>query len=192
MEPEVQIDIQKLTGFSTLVGKLGGIRDFPKFVEAASTAPEEGTVIFDWSAVEIATASYFGATVLSLLKMSAAGGMDRYFLNIGLNQNCLDELKLATEYLNLVLLIADSNEKHSLTNFRVLGKLEPVYSQTLAAIGASGSGSASSLYKGRTGKAAKIGKTGWANRLSHLFRLRLVKRHRVGRELVFQPIYGGD
>jgi len=175
-----------------LIGKIGGTRDFPKFMEAVSATAEGSTVIFDWSGIEIATASYFGSTVLPLLRMSTTGGMDRYFLHVSLNQNSLDELKLVVEYQNLVVLVGDAGRGDSIRNVRVVGKLEPVYSETLAAIRASQTASATTLHKGQRSQSTKIGKTGWANRLSYLFRLRLVKKQRVGRELVFQPVYGGD
>lgn len=192
MKTEARIKVRQITGIDTLIGKIGGARDFPKFMEAASATPEGSTVVFDWSGIEIATASYFGSTVLPLLRMSQTGDMDRYFLHVALNQNCFDELKLVVEYQNLVVLVGDTNRGDSIRNVRVLGKLEPVYSETLAAIGATQTASASTLHKDQPTKGAKIGKTGWANRLSYLFRLRLVKKQRVGRELVFQPIYGGD
>ncbi|SRR5258708_7181972 len=192
MKTEARINVRQITGLGTLIGKIGGTRDFPKFMEAVSASPEGSTVVFDWSGIEIATASYFGATVLPLLRMSITGGMDRYFMHVGLNQNCFDELKLVVEYQNLVVLVGDPGRGDSIRNVRVIGKLEPVYSETLAAIRASQTASATTLHKGQPTKGSKIGKTGWANRLSYLFRLRLVKKQRVGRELVFQPIYGGD
>src|SRR5258708_2941626 len=94
MKTEARINVRQITGLGTLIGKIGGTRDFPKFMEAVSASPEGSTVVFDWSGIEIATASYFGATVLPLLRMSITGGMDRYFMHVGLNQNCFDELKL--------------------------------------------------------------------------------------------------
>lgn len=192
MKTEVRIKVPQITGIDTLIGKIGGARDFPKFMEAVSATPEGTTVVFDWSGIEIATASYFGSTVLPLLRMSQTGDMDRYFLHVALNQNCFDELKLVVEYQNLVVLVGDTSRGDSIRNVRVVGKLESVYSETLAAIGATQKASASTLHKDQPTKGAKIGKTGWANRLSYLFRLRLVKKQRVGRELLFEPIYGGD
>jgi hypothetical protein len=192
MKTEIRLDVRQISGLDTLIGKIGGTRDFPKFMEAVSAMPEGSTVVFDWSSIEIATASYFDSTVLPLLRMSTTGDMDRYFLHVGLNQNCLDELKLVVEFQKLVVLVGDAGRGDSIHNVRVVGKLEPVYSDTLAAIKASQTASAATLHKDQPSKGAKIGKTGWANRLSYLFRLRLIKKQRVGRELVFQPVYGGD
>jgi hypothetical protein len=192
MKTDYRINVRQITGLETLIGKIGGTRDFPKFMEAVAAAPEGSTLIFDWAAIEIATASYFGSTVLPLLRMSTTGDMDRYFLHVGLNENCLDELKLVVEYQNLVVLVGDAGRGDSIRNIRAVGKLELIYSETLAAIRASETASASTLHKGHPSNGTKIGKTGWANRLAYLFRLRLVKKQRVGRELMFQPIHGGD
>jgi len=192
MKADTRINVGQITGLNTLIGKIGGTRDFPKFLEAVSATPEGSTAVFDWSTIEIATASYFGSTVLPLLRMSTTGGMDRYFLHVGLNQNCIDELKLVVEYQNLVVLVGDAGRGDSIRNVRVVGKLEAVYAETLAAIKASRTASANTLHKHAPSEGPGIGKTGWANRLSYLFRLRLVKKQRVGRELVFRPVYGGD
>ncbi len=124
--------------------------------------------------------------------MSATGHMDRYFLLAGLNQNCLDELRLVVEFHDLVVLVGDIDRAESIRNVRVLGKLESPYFETFEAIKVSQQASASTLHKEQARKPGKIGKTGWANRLAYLSRLRLVRKERVGRKLVFQTIYGGD
>jgi hypothetical protein len=192
MKRRNEVDVKKLTGSDTLIGKTGGMRDFPKFLEAVLGTPAENTVIFDWSTVEIATASYFGTTVLPLLRMSMAGDVNRYFVHVGLNQNCLDELKLVIEFQNLAVLVGDSTVGDSIQNIRVVGKLEKPYSETLAMVEKLESVSATALHESQANKSVKIGKGGWANRLSYLFRLRLVRKERIGRELVFQAIHGGE
>lgn len=101
MKTDVRINVRKITDANTLVGKIGGNRDFPKFMTAAMEAPEGSTLVFDWSGIELATASYFGATILPLLKMSNVGQLDRYFMLVGINQNFLDELKLVIEFHSL-------------------------------------------------------------------------------------------
>jgi hypothetical protein len=190
MKTEVRINVRKITDSNTLVGKIGGNRDFPKFMTAAMEAPEGSTVVFDWSGIELATASYFGATILPLLKMSNVGQLDRYFMLVGISPDFLDELKLVIEFHSLAVLVGDIGRGDSVCNVRVIGKLESPYSETLDAITKATRASASILHK--HSKKNQIGKTGWANRLAYLSQLRLVKKQRVGRELVFQPIYGGD
>ena len=188
----IRIDAHKVTGLDTLVGKIGGIRDFPKFMSAVAEAPDGSTVALDWSGIDLATASYFGSAVLPIIRMTMMGDLDRYFVFVGVNQTSLDELKLVLEFNELVVLLGDLDRSGGVRNLRVLGKLESPYAETLTAIQEVESTSASALYKQQHRTGTRIGKTGWVNRLSHLYRLRLLKKHKVGRELVFETVQKGD
>jgi hypothetical protein len=190
MGTEARLNVHKITDSTTLTGKLGGTRDFPKFMAAVMATPEGSTVVFDWSDIELATASYFGATILPLLKMSTAGHLDRYFVLAGVDENYIDELRLIIEFHDLAVMVGDIDRGGIVRNIRVVGKLESPYSETLQAITKSHRASASTLHKEQ--RKSQIGKTGWANRLAYLSQLRLIKKQRVGRELVFQPVYPGD
>jgi hypothetical protein len=191
MTNAVRLSARQIVGSDYLVGKIGGQRDLPKFMAAVSATPEASTVILDWSGVEHASASYFGSAILPILRMTTNGDLDRYFIFANVNQNSLDELTLVVEFLNLVVLLGDVDRDDSVHNVRVIGKLESPYSETFEAISNAQTASAATLHKTQN-KNMKIGKTGWANRLAHLSELRLVRKQKVGRGLVFQPIYGGD
>jgi hypothetical protein len=182
------IRVRDITGSNTLAGKSGGLRDFPKFVAAIEAVREASTVFLDWSDVELATASYFGATLVPLLRMTIAGDLDRYLIVGGLNQTCLDELKLVLEHLGLVVLLGDLSRKSAVRSVSVLGKLDTSYAEAFAAVQKAHGASAAELHarQGRTG--TRIGRTGWIKRLTNLHRLRLVKKQRSGREYVFQSI----
>ena len=192
MTTMIRIDAQKLTGLDTLVGKTGGLRDFPKFMSAVAEAPDGSTIILDWSAVELATSSYFGSAVIPIIRMTVVGDLDRYFIFAGLNQTSSDELKLVIEHTGLVVFLGDLDRNGKPRNLRVLGKLESPYAETLTAIQSAESASASGLHRQQHRTGTRIGKTGWVNRLSHLHRLRLLKKHKVGRELVFETVQNGD
>jgi hypothetical protein len=191
MKNDFRLRILKVTGSEYLVGKIGGQRDLPKFMNAVAATPDGCTVILDWSGIELASASYFGSAIIPVLRMTTTGDLDRYFIFANVNQNSLDELKLVVEFSNFVVLLGDIDRNNALSNVRVVGKLESPYSETFEAISRSQTASAAMLHEAQNSK-AKIGKTGWANRLAYLSELRLVRKQRVGRELVFQPIYGGD
>jgi len=192
MPTPTRIQAQKVTGLTTLVGKTGGIRDLPKFMAAVAEVPDGSTIILDWSRIDLATASYFGAAIVPIIRMTMVGDLDRYFVFAGLDQTSLDELKLVIEYNHLVIFLGDLDRGGGVRNLRVLGKLESPYLETLTAIQSAKSASASGLYKQQDRIGTRIGKTGWVNRLSHLHRLRLVKKHKVGRELVFETVQKGD
>jgi hypothetical protein len=131
MSLSITLSVSELTGLDTLVGKVGGLRDFPKFMSAIEATPEGSTVVLDWSNIELATASYFGATIVSLIRMSKLGELDRYFVLVGLNQTSLDELKLAIDVHDAVALLGNLDRNGAVREMRVLGKLEAPYTETL-------------------------------------------------------------
>lgn len=181
-----RIAVVEITGREILAGKSDGLRDFPKILDAVEQGRQGDTVVLDWDRVEIATASYFGATLIALLRMSMAGELDRYFIVANLNKTCLDELKLILEFQGLVVLAAEGKAGH-LRNVQILGTLEAPYRATLEAVARRAGASATDLHAAQHGAEA-IGKTGWINRLAHLHRLRLIRKERVGREYRFHAL----
>jgi hypothetical protein len=180
------LNIRNLTGLDTLAGKSGGLRDFPKFLTAIEETSDEDIVVLDWTGIEIATASYFGATFISLLRMAVAGELNRYFVLVGLNRTCLDELKLVLELQGLVA-ATGKMEKGVVRHLELLGNLDNAYTEALAAVQQVDSASATDLHKKNQSR-AKIGKTAWINRLTNLHRMRLIRKQRVGREYIFRAL----
>jgi len=181
-----RIAVREVTGREILAGKSDGLRDFPKLLDAVEQTPPGDTVVLDWGGIEIATASYFGTTLVALIRMAMALELDRYFIVANLNKTCLDELKLVLEFQGLVVL-AGEWDRGQVRKVQVLGLLEAPYASTLEAVQKLVSTSATELYSAQRGKSA-IGKTGWINRLSNLHRLRLIRKERVGREYKFQAL----
>jgi len=181
-----RIAVHAVTGREILAGKSDGMRDFPKILDAVEQTPLGDTVVLDWNGIEIATASYFGATLVALLRMAMAVELDRYFIVTNLNKTCLDELKLVLEFQGLVVLMGDW-KSGQIRNLKVLGTLESPYAATLEAIQKLVCASATELHQGQH-RGTVIGKTGWINRLSNLHRLRLIRKERVGREYKFHAL----
>ena len=184
-----RIRIRDVVAHDILAGKSNGLRDYPQLMSAVEETTDEETVVLDWSGVEIATASYFGATFVPLLRMAMAGQLDRYFVVTGLNKTCLDELKLVLELQGLVTLAGEWKEG-GVCNAEILGLLDPAYVETFEAVQRVEAASATELFKKHASR-NRIGKTGWINRLSNLHRLRLLRKQRVGREYVFQALSKG-
>lgn len=181
-----RIKIREVTGQDILAGKSNGMRDYPKLLSAIEGTATGETVVLDWSDVELATASYFGATFVPLLRLAMEGQLDRYFVLTGLNQTGAEELKLVLENQGLVALVGEWKEGH-VRNAKVLGQLDPAYAETLDAVQRVEVASATDLFKKHTTR-TRIGKTGWINRLSNLHRLRLLRKQRIGREYVFEAL----
>jgi len=183
-----QISVKEITGLETLAGKSGAARDFPKFMAAVEASPDASTVLLDWSGIEVATASYFGGTYVRLLRMTMTGDLDRYLILTGLNETCLDELKLALELPGLVALLADCGKNATIKGIQTFGKLERAYIEAFVEVHRSKGISASELHQKHVRGHNGIGKTAWINRLSNLHRLRLVRKQKTGRQFVFTPV----
>jgi len=182
-----RIAVRRLTGFDTLVGKSGGLRDFPKFMAAVEEAPSGDTVVLDWSGIEVVTASYLAATFGTVLRMAMAGDLDRYFVVVGLNKAGVDELTLVVKVQGLVALVGNLDKDGSVHDVCPLGSLDRSYAETLNAVQKAKTASAIDLYE-RFRTRTRIGKTAWINRLSNLHRLRLIRKQRIGRQYVFETV----
>jgi hypothetical protein len=181
-----RIVLREVMGRDILAGKSDGIRDYPKLADAIEDTPAAEIVVLDWSGIEIASASYFGSTFIPLLRMAIAGQLDRYFVMTGLNNTCLDELRLVLEAQSLVALVGEWKQG-AIKNAQVVGKLDAAYAETLVAVQHVQSASATQLFEQHQ-RGPKIGKTGWINRLANLHRLRLVRKQRVGRQYIFESL----
>ena len=179
------VDVRQLTGSDTLVGKTDGQRDAPKFVNLVFGDDREESLLWDWSGIEVATASYFATTLIPLMRMITSGELAKYFLLAGLNRNCLDELTLVLNAEELVAMIVQM-KGNKVASVDLVGKLDPVYVSTFREVVRHGAVSAAELFKNsqHRGK-SQIGKTAWVNRLTGLNRLRLLRKEKVGREFVF-------
>ena len=180
-----RVNVRQLTGSDTLVGKTDGQRDAPKFVNLVLGDDREESLLWDWTGIEVATASYFATTLIPLLKMITSGELAKYFLFTGLNKNCLDELSLVLNAEGLVaMMIKMKGEK--VASVDLVGKLDAVYVSTFKEVLRHGAISAAGLFKEsqHRGK-SQIGKTAWVNRLTGLNRLRLLRKEKVGREFIF-------
>jgi hypothetical protein len=180
-----RVNVRQLSGSDTLVGKTDGQRDAPKFVNLVFGDDREESLLWDWSGIEVATASYFATTIIPLMRMITSGELAKYFLFVGLNKNCLDEFALVLNAEGLVaMLVKLKNEK--VASVDLVGKLDPVYANTFREVIRHGGISAAELFRHSQNRGkSKIGKTAWVNRLTGLNRLRLLRKEKVGREFVF-------
>lgn len=162
---------------------------------AAFTLESATVVVFDFAAVETVNASYLRATVLWLLRAGMTfvkleeegvraepGGLPP--LNVIpavalVRAEVMDDLTtlLASEALPLLLL----RRANLPSEARCLGSLDPALRKTLAALAKMGSATATMLCE-QFPERPLIKPPAWSNRLSELYRLRLVGREREGRQ----------
>jgi hypothetical protein len=185
-----RIGVRQLTGSDTLLGKTDGQRDAPKFVNLVLGDDREESLLWDWTGIQVATASYFATTLIPLMKMITSGELAKYFLLTGLNKNCLDELSLVLNAEGLVAMVVKMRSE-KVASVDLVGKLDAVYTSTFKEVLRHGAISAAKLFKEsqQRGK-SQIGKTAWVNRLTGLNRLRLLRKEKVGREFIFHAPFG--
>jgi hypothetical protein len=181
------MNVRALTKRDTLVGQGDAKRDFALFEQFVRGGPAGETIVWDWSGVKIATASYLAGTCLLLFKRTLSGELDKFFVLFGLNENCTAELKLVLNAEGLVLLVADRANGNKIESAHPLGNLERPYLETFSETLRRRSVSASALHrKPGSGNGPQIGKTAWINRLTNLNRVRLLRRTKVGREFLYE------
>jgi hypothetical protein len=178
------------------LGATAGQDDTKALLARAAFTPESATVvIFDFAAVETVNASYLRATVLWLLRAgmhfvdleeertrTAIPGIPP--LNVIpavalVRDEVMDDLTtlLVSEELPL-LLVRHANLP---SDARCLGRLDPALRETLVALAKIRSATATVLCEQFPQRPA-IKPPAWSNRLSELYRLRLVSREREGRQ----------
>jgi hypothetical protein len=178
--------VRDITERDMLFGKAAARRDLRLFEAFISKVSECETIVWDWSGITIATASYLAGTCVQLFKRTLSGELDKFFVLVGLNDNCREELRLVLEAEPIVMLMADRSSGGQLVGLRPVGNLDPAYFEAFAHAAKKGKVSATMLFRlPLHGGKARIGKTAWINRLVGLYRARLLRRERTGREFVY-------
>lgn len=172
--------------------------------EAEALNGSSGEVILlDLTGIETATASFLKATIIQLLRAGqrAASGelpvaapsvpalpaWNIFPCVVGLADDVREELVEVLASQRLVCLEVLAWDQTTLQKARLHGTIERTHWDTLASLISAVSGmTASQLYEGH--REEGINQTAWNNRLSELFRLRLVRRVRQGRHWLYSSI----
>jgi hypothetical protein len=162
--------------------------------------PEElgELVVVDFKGIESATGSYLKATVVRLLQLGAASVNARaeqdpdtwlnvYPLVANLNAELSDELDQVLAIQEVPCLEVVKAGDDGVIAAKLRGPLDRALRETLRAVEELRSATATALSE-RFAADAKIATTAWNNRLSDLCVRRLVRRRRVGRQWVYEPV----
>lgn len=177
---------------------------------AAAVAPrlpgldgQHDVALLDFSGIETATASYLKAFVLALVRASQRGVLAMEANTRAENAGELPPLNCVVTVANLPVDVVEELgevcesqgvplyetvtwDDIGVRAVRLYGPVERALWDTLTAVAAAGPTSATDLHK--TQRRVAISVTGWNNRLAELFRARLIKRDRNGRQLVYAPV----
>jgi hypothetical protein len=159
-------------------------------------------VVLDFAGIETATSSYLKSTALWLFncgRLSAtstptarredkpgAEPFDVFPVILRPTPEVEDGLDEVFGRRFLPCLIADGLKSDGLVAVRMVGELEETLKRTLSFLQDAGATTAADLHQRNPDE--RINPTAWNNRLAELFRLRLAKRTKQGRFLIYEAI----
>lgn len=157
-------------------------------------------VVIDFDAVESVTASYVKALVLPFLRAgigfasgetndvpSALQPMNLFPVVTGLSSEIREEIFEVLKSNRLVLLEGLSIDGDVILQARLLGQPDDSISDTLDALLREGSATASQLCE-KNPRQPPVSVNGWNNRLADLYRFRLARREKQGRQWAYTPM----
>ena len=176
------IGISKLLG-QRLQSQLKGRKDFAALCNVLSQTPKGTLVTLDFAKVETATASWWSAAILPLLRMSANEQIDLYFVIAnGLEADWLDDLRLVAQFNNQSFLVMGNDQRAA----SLIGPLDASLVRTLHLVQQMTTTTGAKLCQRCPEE--NIRPTAWNNRLCDLYYQRLLRRVRRGREQLYSPV----
>jgi len=204
MTKTVSLQINPLLNMGHARGVQLGKLHLEKMLEIIGRGPHPDApgqlVIWDFTGVESATFSYLKATVLSLLRYSGVtiDGEDSRLLGpplnifpvlFGLNTEVREELDILLASRKIFSLEVIQFNKHNSTDNISIGEIrggeDKVVMETVRALSKAKSATASELQKLSKSPA---GVTAWNNRLAYLYMLRLARRRKYERQLIYESL----
>jgi hypothetical protein len=189
--------LQGLHGDLSAVGANVGSRHRSTLAEQLGSGAGE-ILVFDFSGVRSATASYLKATALWFLKAgrhhvdgapeprSEIQPINVFTIVANLNDEIREELGEVLASQRLACAEALEYDETTVRRAHIHGPLDETLVATLMSLAKLEAATAPALAEANPD--VKINVTGWNNRLSELTRLRLAKRKKDGRFWVYQPI----
>jgi hypothetical protein len=178
--------LRSLIDTQQLAGRELGKQHLPILMGAALDAREGELILWDFSGITHASASYFAATFLNLI--TTAEQLDRYFAFFELNRPTTEDFDIVLKTEKLAALVASRIQDDRITEVKVLGHLDPAYEQTFWEVCRLGEATSEDVLRSAN-RAVTIKKTAWINRLTYLHRQRLLRKEKRDREFVFKPAY---
>lgn len=173
------LPLARLVDRRVLAGRASGHADRPKIAGAAERLSPTGLILIDLAGVEVLSSSYFDAALWPLWTVTPP---DTFPILLNVSTDAADDIKLVLKGVGAAVWIATTNPTEASPNDPVLlGELDPSLSLTLGTVMARKETTAADLLS----VDASIGATAWSNRLAALYQLRLARRRKEGRRLVY-------
>jgi hypothetical protein len=179
--PVPHLSVVQVVDRPVLAGRLAGEGDRPLLVAAARQVPGGSLLVLDLAGVEVISASYFSAALWPLWSLNEP---EVYPLLANVPANGVDDILLVLKDQNAAVWRASSSSASPRGPApELLGMLEPPLQTTLRFVLEKGEATAADLLESdRT-----IGVTAWSNRLAALYQIRILRRRKDGRRLIYAP-----
>ena len=168
-----------------LVGRVMGREHYAKGCQLLTRARGGEVVVFDFFGVEIITGSWFNAMIVPLYHWAGQPQNDLFPLLTNLQEDWIDDLSLVAEWNRQCYLVA-SGSTESPEQAMLVGSLDVAQSECFARVRQEGESTGAGLAR-MQGEGA-VGPTAWNNRLKELYKKRLIKCRKHGKERVYFPV----
>jgi len=168
-----------------LYGKALGRRHYADACQLLADAPQGELVVLDFRGVENVTGSWFNTLLVLFYDLAKNEQNDWFPVLTNLSSEFIEELELVAEHNHQCYLVGDTDEDVP-ECATVIGRLDVAQRATLRAVLDHGPTTGAELAQKLDTEGVKA--TAWNNRLKDLYEKRLLRRHKQGREQVYQTV----
>jgi len=178
------IQMKKLVG-TQLFGRLRGKTDYAKICHELAAARPGEIVLLDFTGVSLIAGSWVNTMLVPLYRRVAEDQIDLFLVLTNIDENCVDDLVLVADWNHQCYLhLKDAGNKPDKAD--LIGSLDSVQAETLKVVLEYCEVTGAQLEELRSQD--KVKATAWNNRLKDLYKKRLLRRRRQGREQFYSPV----
>lgn len=170
---------------SRLRGRVPGKRHFARICAALAGVPSNQVVVLDFHGVDFVTASWVNGVMVPLFRWAAEDQNNLFPIIGGVKDAWLDDVQLVAKWNHQCYLVANGEADLSV-RAKLVGPLDPGQRTTLTAVLDFREVTGAELQRRMPDAGTKA--TAWNNRLKDLYKKRLLKRRKRGREQVYSPV----
>ena len=185
------ISIKDVAGQETiLTGASAGKAGALAVIEKAGSEPQEPCpLLLDYSAIDIATASYVRESVYALKSYLRNSGSKFYPVVANANEKVREELAVIADARNDVLLAVETDASGAVTRQIIIGSLDPKQAMTFERVTELKRTDAGTLMERFGSEEKTTSTTAWNNRLAALVARGLILEYTRGRAKFYQPLF---
>jgi|SRR5580700_5768309 hypothetical protein len=183
----LRVSILKPDEDPLLAGRLSGRRTFIRALEELPALSGPAIILLDFRGADLATSSFLSEAVLPLRDHLRSRRPPAYVVAVNMNDKVAEEFDDLLHRAGDAMLACDSAADGTISNVRLVGKLEEKLLDTFNLVRAKGAASAVELFA-ESRDSDRIGTTAWNNRLSFLTSKSLVAEIAQGRTKKYQTV----